>query len=421
MSVDKRTIKKVLSKSSKGLKAREIAEILGEDKKEVNSILYKNRDTDFLRDDRYVWTLKKPVRKTTTKRSTKKDTSSKTTAKVEKQATKPVVKQSESKPKLQPSSTPITQEVKSVPSTANFYVAGCWYHRNEIREVIKAPSYQGEYLNDHLAVLEREPNNRYDPNAIKVLVRGNDGLFYLVGYVPKDSTHIYSKYISKHCTADVRRKEDSFTVHITVFKEQERNYTYSERKIISISTPSNNKSTSMSSQSHSGLFRFAAPVVIAGLLFGGINRSRNTATVQTQGSAKPPSVQTQVTEEIPTVYTSRTYNVRGRVRVTSNNSVGSDWSCDIAGIIVNGVEQSTEAVTLHAGDEVYVYGYVVEYDDSYPDSQDFVNASPFIISKGDLQDSFDGSITDIIVTEYGGKYSGNQAIVDAVIIFIPVD
>ena len=52
-----------------------------------------------------------------------------------------------------------------------------------------------EYLGEFKGTLEAEPDNAYDPNAIKVLAV--DG--HHVGYVPKDMTADVRKYATLPC------------------------------------------------------------------------------------------------------------------------------------------------------------------------------------------------------------------------------
>ena len=51
------------------------------------------------------------------------------------------------------------------------------------------------YLGEHVGTLEAEPDNGYDPNAIKVLAE--DG--HHVGYVPKDMTTAVREFSTLPC------------------------------------------------------------------------------------------------------------------------------------------------------------------------------------------------------------------------------
>ena len=62
---------------------------------------------------------------------------------------------------------------QKIPNYIEFEIAGMSYRDNI-----------DDYLGEHAGTLEPEPDNEYDPNAIKVLAE--DG--HHVGYVPKDMT-----------------------------------------------------------------------------------------------------------------------------------------------------------------------------------------------------------------------------------------
>ena len=70
------------------------------------------------------------------------------------------------------------------PDIIEFDIAGMSYRENI-----------DEYLGEFKGTLEAEPDNAYDPNAIKVLAV--DG--YHVGYVPKDMTADVRKYATLPC------------------------------------------------------------------------------------------------------------------------------------------------------------------------------------------------------------------------------
>lgn len=58
------------------------------------------------------------------------------------------------------------------------------------------PDIVGELVDTHdnlegtRVILEREPTNQYDPNAVKVIVLGKH-----IGYLPKDSTNLVDKVL----------------------------------------------------------------------------------------------------------------------------------------------------------------------------------------------------------------------------------
>ena len=53
-----------------------------------------------------------------------------------------------------------------------------------------------KYIGEHVGTLEAEPDNEYDPNAIKILVEDR----HHVGYVPKDMTQHVRSFKHLPCT-----------------------------------------------------------------------------------------------------------------------------------------------------------------------------------------------------------------------------
>ncbi|MDW8727283.1 HIRAN domain-containing protein [Streptococcus suis] len=74
---------------------------------------------------------------------------------------------------------------------SHFYVAGTQYRedRFEPMRVLRCLTYGGETTDVKLV---REPDNKYDPNAVKVLVCG-----YFVGYIPKTASEEVSRLIDR--------------------------------------------------------------------------------------------------------------------------------------------------------------------------------------------------------------------------------
>jgi hypothetical protein len=61
-----------------------------------------------------------------------------------------------------------------------FFIAGVQFRpRDEINRAVKQLEVGGELT------LEREPTNKYDPNAVKILFIEEDGTEFFLGYVPK--------------------------------------------------------------------------------------------------------------------------------------------------------------------------------------------------------------------------------------------
>ena len=73
---------------------------------------------------------------------------------------------------------------QKIPDYLEFEIAGMSY-RDDI----------DDYVGEHAGTLEPEPDNEYDPNAIKVLAA--DG--HHVGYVPKDMTAQVRKFTTLPC------------------------------------------------------------------------------------------------------------------------------------------------------------------------------------------------------------------------------
>lgn len=72
---------------------------------------------------------------------------------------------------------------------SHFFVAGTQYRedRFEPMRVLRCLTYGGETTDVELV---REPDNKYDPNAVKVLVCG-----YFIGYIPKTASEEVSQLI----------------------------------------------------------------------------------------------------------------------------------------------------------------------------------------------------------------------------------
>ena len=86
---------------------------------------------------------------------------------------------------------PVIQELQYFCIKDKGYHISVWPKDNRIGEILEFPiagmSYRDdidEYIGEHDGILKAEPDNEYDPNAIKVLTE--DG--HHVGYVPADMT-----------------------------------------------------------------------------------------------------------------------------------------------------------------------------------------------------------------------------------------
>jgi hypothetical protein len=83
--------------------------------------------------------------------------------------------------------------VYEVPRGGYFEVAGVAHHKDEIARVYppRRPD-QDPVTRDIFATLRREPENRYDPNAVAVLLEGR-----LAGYIPKEKAPAWSSYLAR--------------------------------------------------------------------------------------------------------------------------------------------------------------------------------------------------------------------------------
>ena len=90
-----------------------------------------------------------------------------------------------------PITEPTVAELKYFCTKDSGYYVSVWPKNQKIGDYLEfeiaGMSYRGnldDYIGEHVGTLESEPDNDYDPNAIKVLAE--DGQH--VGYVPKDMT-----------------------------------------------------------------------------------------------------------------------------------------------------------------------------------------------------------------------------------------
>ena len=85
-------------------------------------------------------------------------------------------------------------------SETKFFIAGVQFRPLEAKE-----SFKGQEVGDEL-LLEREPDNKYDPNAVKIL----SGEFH-VGYVPKK----FSSEVAALMDIDVKLQCEIVTLNLT--------------------------------------------------------------------------------------------------------------------------------------------------------------------------------------------------------------
>lgn len=127
-------------------------------------------------------------------------------------------------PMSEHSSKPVIQELQYFCVKDKGYHVSVWPKDNRIGENIEfdiaGMSYRDNidnYLGEHPGTLEAEPDNDYDPNAIKVLAE--DG--HHVGYVPKDMTSEVRKYSQLPCQCFFYIGENDGTYYSDCYIKQE--------------------------------------------------------------------------------------------------------------------------------------------------------------------------------------------------------
>jgi hypothetical protein len=92
--------------------------------------------------------------------------------------------------------------VYEIPRGGYFEVAGVAHHKGDIARIYppRRPD-QDPVTQDIFATLRREPENRYDPNAVAVLLEGR-----LAGYIPKDKAPAWSGYLARLETEGYRAR-----------------------------------------------------------------------------------------------------------------------------------------------------------------------------------------------------------------------
>lgn len=102
----------------------------------------------------------------------------------------------------------IDNEKTTVKTSYTTYVAGTSYNQNNIKKIVKEiveidsiEKYEGftnkeiiEYCYDDIweyppietlyTKLIREPNNKFDANAVRIEISSDDDLYYKIGYIP---------------------------------------------------------------------------------------------------------------------------------------------------------------------------------------------------------------------------------------------
>jgi hypothetical protein len=80
-----------------------------------------------------------------------------------------------------------------IPRGGYFAVAGVLHHTDEIARVYPLRRAGHEPVTEDIfATLQREPQNRHDPNAVAVLLDG-----HMAGYIPKENAPAWSRYLAR--------------------------------------------------------------------------------------------------------------------------------------------------------------------------------------------------------------------------------
>lgn len=211
MTISKFKIAQVLLEHPEGLKAKEIAKILGVEKKIVNSILYRYSESDFVMDENYIWKSRRdcyiapsysnpevwivPSPKSPVP-ELKKNTKNKESVEFK---PKPEIKR--------------RQEEKIL----SFNAVGCYYHTKAIDSITKRFDFTYGKPMYCPALLLPEPTDPHDPNAIQVMVYNDQTKALLhVGYVPKLKTGEFSRYVDSYATAVIRKVDGKYKVKLLV-------------------------------------------------------------------------------------------------------------------------------------------------------------------------------------------------------------
>lgn len=89
----------------------------------------------------------------------------------------------------------------------NVKVAGTTFHplpKDRYLRVKQTYDFEGVSCADADALLIPEPDNQYDPEAVKVVIPLDNGQPFHIGYLPKDSK--LKKLVSQSCMATVMVK-----------------------------------------------------------------------------------------------------------------------------------------------------------------------------------------------------------------------
>ena len=100
---------------------------------------------------------------------------------------------------------------KPKPTHLSFDVAGIGYYKHEVEETVNK---DGEYIGK--CKLVPEPDNKHDPNAIKVIIKGRP-----IGYVPADKCLEVRGLIEKAKEIEIElyfdKEENEADGNVTIF------------------------------------------------------------------------------------------------------------------------------------------------------------------------------------------------------------
>ncbi len=419
-------IQKVLEAHPEGLKGRQIADILNADKKNVNSILYRNKGKLFIQDEDYVWRVK----------SDKKKTSSVSVQKT-------VNKSSQSN---------ILEKTKPV-ILDHISVSGCNDHRPNIGKVIKNRRFVKQRICDIPAKLRYRP---HEIDGIQVCLE-KSGKYYRVGYIPEDMKQYFMNHIDDiGMTANINRFYDLYSITLNVpfvirsvqgglpeaapIRQpsivQKMNYhpMTARSKIDAVPNSKTDIATRKAGIQDSSVqpdavidvsfiekrkqnrildfidgHKFAASLMVIIILFFGKNAlddARSDNYIRTSILTKE--------------YIYRTYKPDMYFTKTLKGSVGDEWKVGKVDVYVNGLLASDDTITIQPGDTLEFEGYVKESDPSW-DDYGYFSEVMYRVTQDSLQGKIKVPVQNIEVKENGGRYSGAIAHIDVMITLTPIN
>ena len=158
---------------------------------------------------------------------------------------------------------------------------------------------------------------------------------------------------------------------------------------------------------------------IAGKYLLFTNRTVVDKPSQKPSEAIPTLQSTPIATPTPIMKTNH-FKVSYSINVESNDSVGNDWYID--NIVINNQPYNPgDIIILNENDIINYSARIIEYDESYPDSNTF-HVNNYEVTEDDQIYGFLLGVKDINVQEVGGgRYSGNWAVLNCSIVFTPVN